>query len=99
MMLFNPNRNSDKEIETYTSLTPKMPDLILAIIVHQTNSLKSNDNVEVIPVDEFILALPGYLAQVLTFGSMIGFLVLIFSIILGYLCILLAIKKDKLLRL
>lgn len=83
MMLFNPNRNSEKEIETYTSLTPKMPDLILAIIVHQKNSFKSNDNVEVIQVDEFILALPGYLDQILTFGLMIGFLVLISSVILG----------------
>ena len=95
MMLFNPNRNGEQEIETYTSPTPNMPDLISAIIVHQNNALKSNDDVEVIPVDEFILALPGYLAQVLTFGLMIGFLVLISSIILGVFMYIITNQKKQ----
>ncbi|MHA3225069.1 ABC transporter permease [Globicatella sulfidifaciens] len=95
MMLFNPNRNSEQAIDTYTTPTPNMPDLISAIIVHQNNDLKSNDDVEVIPVDEFILALPGYLAQVLTFGLMIGFLVLISSIILGVFMYIITNQKRQ----
>ncbi|MCT1796524.1 ABC transporter permease [Helcococcus kunzii] len=46
-------------------------------------------------MDDFIKELPGYIAQVLTFGLMIGFLILISTIVLGVFMYIITIQKKQ----
>ena len=55
--------------------TNTVPERIAGILIHGENDLKSNDKYDVITIGDFIKELPGYVAQVLTFGLMIGFLI------------------------
>ena len=47
------------------------------------------------PIDEFINKIPGYYAQLLTFGLMIGFLIIIASIVLGVFLYIITIQKKE----
>ena len=50
----------------------------------KVNTEKLNDNhLELIDIDDFINNIPGYTAQILTFGLMIGALSIIASIVIG----------------
>lgn len=46
------------------------------------------------PISDFINSLPGYTAQVLTFGVMIGFLIIIVAFVLGIFIYVLTIQKT-----
>lgn len=52
-----------------------------------------NDKLDNIAIQKFINDLPGYSAQVLTFGFMIGFLILIAAIVMGIFIYILTIQK------
>lgn len=73
--------------------------IISAMVVRNDDDLDSttidNDDLEIFPVDEFILELPGYRAQLLTFGLMIGFLVLIAAMVIGIFIYVLTIQKSS----
>ncbi|MCC5894965.1 MAG: ABC transporter permease [Alkalibacterium sp.] len=77
-------------------------EIISAIVVQSDNGDLSgieldSDDLELYGIDEFITNLPGYNAQVLTFGLMIGFLVLIAAMIIGIFIYVLTLQKSSIL--
>lgn len=54
-----------------------------------------NEDYDVIPIDSFIEEIPGYSAQILTFGLMIGFLIAIASLVLGVFLYIITIQKKE----
>lgn len=78
-------------------------DEIISAIVIQTDNGElagvdiNTDDLELYEIDEFITNLPGYNAQVLTFGLMIGFLVLIAAMIIGIFIYVLTLQKSAIL--
>lgn len=78
-------------------------DEIISAVVVQTDSGElegvdlGTDDLEIFEIDEFISNLPGYNAQVLTFGLMIGFLVLIAAMIVGIFIYVLTLQKTSIL--
>ncbi|NLW51845.1 MAG: ABC transporter permease [Tissierellia bacterium] len=104
MMVFIPEQEgqvddkpdpSTQPIDSVSSPTPGVPERISGILVHGENSVVSNDNYDVLSIDDFIQNLPGYLAQVLTFGWMIGFLILISTIVLGVFMYIITMQKKQ----
>lgn len=57
----------------------------------------SPDALKQLPVTDFIQKLPGYKAQLLTFGFMIGFLIIIASVVIGIFMYVLTIQKAPIL--
>lgn len=88
MMLYTKN---DPNIDAMASATPNMPERVNGFLV---NGFQSAKDMEYLTKDEWIQALPGYQAQVLTFGLMIGFLILISSAILGIFIYILTLQKK-----
>lgn len=86
---------NETDTDDTSGATKNIPERISGILVHGENNLKSNDTYEVINVEEFIKEIPGYLAQVLTFGLMIGFLILISTIVLGVFMYIITIQKKQ----
>lgn len=54
-----------------------------------------NDNLILYSIGDYIAELPGYMAQLLTFGLMIGFLILIASIVIGIFMYVLTVQKSS----
>lgn len=55
----------------------------------------NNDDLKVYPIADYINKIPGYNAQVLTFGLMIGFLVVIAAVVIGIFIYVLTIQKTS----
>lgn len=77
-------------------------EIISAIVVRDgednlDNISVGSDDLELYDINEFISNLPGYNAQVLTFGLMIGFLVLIAAMIIGIFIYVLTLQKSSML--
>ena len=77
-------------------------EIISAIVVRDeageyTNINLEDEDLNLYPTSEFISSLPGYTAQVLTFGLMIGFLVLIAAMIIGIFIYVLTLQKASML--
>ncbi|SFB87809.1 putative ABC transport system permease protein [Alkalibacterium subtropicum] len=77
-------------------------EIISAIVVRSDSEeladVETNrDDLNVYSTSEFISNLPGYMAQVLTFGLMIGFLVLIAAMIIGIFIYVLTLQKSSML--
>ncbi|MFO8069782.1 MAG: ABC transporter permease [Alkalibacterium sp.] len=77
-------------------------EIISAIAVRggsgEISDIELNDNdLNLYSTGEFISNLPGYTAQVLTFGLMIGFLVLIAAMIIGIFIYVLTLQKSSML--
>lgn len=77
-------------------------EIISAVVVRDgDNNLDSvsigTDDLELYDINEFISNLPGYNAQVLTFGLMIGFLVIIAAMIIGIFIYVLTLQKSSML--
>ena len=77
-------------------------EIISAVVVRsdseEISSIETNnDDLNVYSTSEFINNLPGYTAQVLTFGLMIGFLVLIAAMIIGIFIYVLTLQKSSML--
>lgn len=86
--------------DTQSSPTIMMPKQISAIIVNDKEALinerdLSTLDLEYLNIDEFINVLPGYKAQVLTFGLMIISLSLIVSVIMGIFMYILTMQKKS----
>lgn len=87
--------SNDDKTDATSGATKNIPERIAGIIVHGENDLKTNEKYDVISIDEFINEIPGYLAQVLTFGLMIGFLILISTIVLGVFMYIITMQKKQ----
>lgn len=82
------------DVDATSGATTTIPERISGIIVHDDSEV-STENYDVLPIGSFINELPGYIAQVLTFGLMIGFLILISSIVLGVFLYIITIQKKQ----
>ena len=72
----------------------KTGQLVNAVVIRgQVDTLP--DSLERLPIGKFIQALPGYQAQVLTFGFMIGFLIVIAAIVIGIFIYILTMQKVE----
>ena len=80
----------------YKAITQEVPDVINGVVVRglQENT-KLPDSLEYLNTQEFIQNIPGYQAQVLTFGLMIGMLILISALVIGIFMYILTIQKQK----
>lgn len=65
------------------------------VVRNLDTSQKLPEGLEYLSSDEFIQNLPGYQAQVLTFGLMIGMLILISALVIGIFMYILTIQKQK----
>lgn len=74
-------------------------DQINAIILRDERPAEeieiNNSALTVYSIDEFVNNLPGYNAQVLTFGLMIGFLILIAALVIGIFIYVLTLQKAS----
>lgn len=87
--------NEDYEqVDQESGATPGVPSRIAGVLLHGESNF-SNDDYDVIEMQDFITKLPGYLAQVLTFGLMIGFLILISTIVLGVFMYIITMQKKQ----
>lgn len=68
---------------------------ITALILHDNVDVKSTESYEVATKKDVIMKLPGFFAQILTFGLMIGFLILISAIVLGVFMYIITIQKKQ----
>lgn len=55
----------------------------------------NNDKLALYDINDYIAELPGYMAQLLTFGLMIGFLILIAAIVIGIFMYVLTVQKSS----
>lgn len=55
-----------------------------------------DDNLRLYSIDEYVQELPGYMAQVLTFALMIGFLIVIAAVVIGIFMYVLTVQKSSL---
>lgn len=87
----------DDSADATASATPNMPNRISALIVNETvkkSELEKNDLVY-LSKDEFINGIPGYQAQLLTFGLMIVSLIIISSVIISIFMYILTMQKKS----
>lgn len=54
-----------------------------------------NDDLVLYPISDYIAELPGYTAQLLTFGLMIGFLIVIAAVVIGIFMYVLTVQKSS----
>lgn len=97
MMNYRPEKIEEGQIDSMTSATPNMPERLSGLIVHDSGKLDGDleKNYDIVEIKEFINKIPGYYAQVLTFGLMIGFLILIASIVLGVFMFIVTMQKKE----
>jgi len=74
-------------------------NLISAVVVRGIAADSSpsglNDKLKYYKIENFILSIPGYQAQLLTFGIMIGFLIIIAALVIGIFMYVLTIEKKS----
>jgi len=94
MMLYT---TGDAKTDAVATPTPNMPKRVSAIVIYESSYLGvfEDDDLEYIPINDFINGLPGYQAQVLTFGLMIVSLAFISSIIIGIFMYILTMQKKS----
>ncbi|MET3559097.1 putative ABC transport system permease protein [Streptococcus rupicaprae] len=87
------------DFETYdrllADLNPPMQGKINALVVQGSLTAYPKESLEKLSISDFINQIPGYSAQVLTFGFMIGFLVLIVAIVIGIFMYVLTMQKTQ----
>jgi putative ABC transport system permease protein len=80
-----------------SGMTGMRDDSTISAIVLRYEGLRGlGDGLSVQSIDDFIFTLPGYSAQVATFGTMIGFLIFIASFMLAIFIYILTIQKKSL---
>lgn len=69
---------------------------ISALVVRSENGIElENDDLRWYSIKDYIEEIPGYTAQVLTFGLMIGFLIMIAAIVIGIFIYVLTLQKSS----
>lgn len=95
-MLYRPVEDNNQEnIDATAQPTKKIPNRVAGAVIHNDDNLNLSDEYDIVPIDEFINKIPGYYAQLLTFGLMIGFLIIIASIVLGVFLYIITIQKKE----
>lgn len=91
------------ELDEWRSITAELsgmgpmrdPTTFSAIVLKNQPADISADNLDVQTIRDFSFALPGYNAQVLTFGTMIGFLIFISSFVIAIFTYILTLQKKS----
>ena len=91
--LIRPESANNKESKV--SEEAKIPEKVSAALVFDDNNPNLSSDYDVESIDDFIKELPGYSAQNLTFGLMIGFLIVIAAIVLGVFLYIITIQKQE----
>lgn len=94
MMIY---RTNDAEIDAVATPTPKMPTRFSGVVVTDDfdPTTLTDSGLEYLTTETFIDNIPGYVAQVLTFGLMIVALSIISSIIIGIFMYILTMQKKS----
>lgn len=94
MMLY---QNKDGKTDTLTGSTPNIPKRVSAVLVNQKLSEKEleKNHLDYLTMSEFINKIPGYQAQILTFGLMIVSLILISAVIISIFMYILTMQKKS----
>lgn len=94
MMIYT---TGNPDIDLMATPTPNMPKRISAILIYEPidETVLVNHNLNYIPINQFISNIPGYQAQVATFGFMIVALTLISSVIIGIFMYILTMQKKS----
>lgn len=71
------------------------PTAFSAIVLKDIPEILQVDNLDIKSIKDFSFALPGYNAQVLTFGTMIGFLIFISSFVIAIFTYILTLQKKS----
>lgn len=93
MMLYTTN---DPDIDATATPTAKMPTRVSGVVVRGTVDTAQLEyhGLEYIEMDAFIDSIPGYVAQVLTFGLMILSLAIVSSVVIGIFMYILTMQKK-----
>lgn len=99
MMAYRPaisDNSSEDGLDAQSQATvSNIPKRISGIVTRGLVPDLDNEDLRYHPISEFINNLPGYQAQLLTFGLMIVFLVLIAGVIIGIFMYILTIQKQS----
>lgn len=83
------------DVDAEAGATSEAPERVSAALIFDNEDLDISDDYDVVGIDKFTNEIPGYYAQLLTFGLMIGFLILIAAIVLGVFLYIITIQKKK----
>ena len=94
MMLY---QTGDESVDASTTSTPNMPKRVSSLLVNEEISAKELKKYDLVylPMKEFINTIPGYQAQLLTFGLMIISLILISAVIISIFMYILTMQKKS----
>lgn len=73
----------------------EIPERVSGALILDDKPVDIDGPYETIAISDFIKELPGYTAQLLTFGLMIGFLIVIAAIVLGVFLYIITIQKAE----
>lgn len=95
----NPQQNVPEDVDALSGPTPGVPERVSAGLVNFSENDSSkierlDESYDVITKEDFIKEIPGYYAQLLTFGLMIIFLIIIAAIVLGVFLYIVTIQKK-----
>lgn len=91
-MIFKAPANPDSSAQDIKKIIPQR---VSGAILHGKEAPNLSDRVELTSIGDFIESIPGYKAQLLTFGLMIIFLIVISSIVLGVFLYIITIQKKQ----
>lgn len=97
-MIYKPKNieSAEGKPDAVSQATANPPKRVSAALVYSDKGLGSlSDSYDVVDIAKFIKEIPGYYAQLLTFGLMIGFLIVIASIVLGVFLYIITIQKSQ----
>lgn len=92
-------QNIPEDVDAQSGPTPGVPKRVSAGLVNFSENDSSkieslDESYDVITKEEFIKEIPGYYAQLLTFGLMVIFLIIIAAIVLGVFLYIVTIQKK-----
>lgn len=91
-MIFKAPAKKDLSLDNIDNIIPQR---VSGAIIHNDNALNLSEKIEIVSISDFIDSIPGYKAQILTFGLMIIFLIVISSIVLGVFLYIITIQKKQ----
>lgn len=93
MMIYS---TGDNETDANSQATPNMPERVSAILTNKEPSKEklAENELVYLSLDKFIETIPGYQAQILTFGLMIISLVIISAVIISIFMYILTMQKK-----
>lgn len=89
------SQTTEQEVDQTSSATTTIPDRVSAAIISNEENIEIDGDYDIVSIEKFINKIPGYYAQLLTFGLMIGFLILIAAIVLGVFLYIITIQKKQ----